>query len=1386
MKSQGRRLINKLFAVMLSLAVLAPYVPQAVIGADTAYAAPSGVVMLEDFENGLGNVRLEKKRVFDGSLSLESNPKYVRNGAYSARIDYDMIGIEDNPSQISIGAVPYTIPIQGYPQKIGMWVYANKDGHLLTTKFRDGNSSSFEMEHYADESVGIDWTGWRYLEVDIEQGKPAPIVLELFLQMKQRDIGKKNKGSIWVDDIRLIYDPVDEDTTVPTLAAVYPTPDQTVNAPISDISLAASDFGTGIDPASLCLTIDGRPFAPSAFENGVAVFSPGAAMGGGYHEAVAEARDLAGNPARIEYTFRVEHGERLAMTAPAEAKSGVPFHVLLQAQDISVAESVYATIQFDPATLQARNVAERADLIGVHADIDNVGGSVKFSAAGLNGASAAPLANIEFEVNRNAKMERGETYKSVRMIEGGLGYAGDVSIPSFAAPIRYGLGFAYQLEANGTSLGTESVFTVKDGNGAPVQGARIEFTDPNGPQTYVTVTAPQSKVYTNADSSSAVKLELGQGRQLLATVGATSGFVQAFLPDGSGMGWIPSADVQQEDLAQGIGLTDAQGQVRTKLATLAKGVWFLQAVKDNGLSERLTFAVVPQFGPERPLYVQTYVSEDMATKLSVAWQTAPSVPQNYIQYVKESELPQGNPELAEGHATAAAANSVLQLLSQTENGPKGEIRFHQAFVSGLQPSTKYYYRVGYEGHWSDWYGYSTAPSGQNTPVSFVFVTDSHTKEDNGLEIYQRLMGNVFENYPNTRFVMHGGDIVDNGGALNEWNRFWEASSIYATSVPSAQAIGNHDVKSEGKDVFTRGTGFPDNGPDSQKKYAYSFDTGNAHFVVLNSEATEENMIKQAEWLEADLAKSKKKWKVAMFHRPAYHTEAGRDKLIEYTQTYFAPILEKQGVDLVLVGHDHVYARTYPMKQGQPLKNGERGTLYLDGGASGWKFYDGTKYDYLDFVFDDNVAVYSAIEIGQDRIQIQARTENGDLVDDHTIVKKDPSPGTPSPGTPSSPSGGAKPNPQPDPSVNESGLPIRSVTDAEWAKAQSEGKLSITIAGTGGEVRLPANAGDALKNGGLELTVGGSLVLKLSPAQLRSAAAGLGSGEWLALEVVVDEAAKSAERVRQAQQKEKATLTQVAGAFRISLSSLDADGKREHKNGAANATLTIPAGTKNKLTGVYEIAADGTATYVKGKRTANGTEVDLVPGRTYMLLDYKMSYADLPSGHWAYEYVAQLAASRSVNGIDGERFAPNREVTRAEFTAMLVRELGLQASSQAGFADVAQGTWYAEAIAAAKEAGLVNGSSGSAFRPAAGISRQEMAAMIVRAYEILHGTAVQGANGGNTFSDMSGAQAWAKEAVAKAHELGLVNGSGNGKFRPLAGGTRAESAKLIVALLESRP
>lgn len=60
-------------------------------------------ILVEDFEDGINDVKFNPKRMYNATLHLEDNKKLVRNGQYSARIDYDMIGIVDNPSQIEVG-----------------------------------------------------------------------------------------------------------------------------------------------------------------------------------------------------------------------------------------------------------------------------------------------------------------------------------------------------------------------------------------------------------------------------------------------------------------------------------------------------------------------------------------------------------------------------------------------------------------------------------------------------------------------------------------------------------------------------------------------------------------------------------------------------------------------------------------------------------------------------------------------------------------------------------------------------------------------------------------------------------------------------------------------------------------------------------------------------------------------------------------------------------------------------------------------------------------------------------------------------------------------------------------------------------------------------------
>lgn len=177
---------------------------------------------------------------------------------------------------------------------------------------------------------------------------------------------------------------------------------------------------------------------------------------------------------------------------------------------------------------------------------------------------------------------------------------------------------------------------------------------------------------------------------------------------------------------------------------------------------------------------------------------------------------------------------------------------------------------------------------------------------------------------------------------------------------------------------------------------------------------------------------------------------------------------------------------------------------------------------------------------------------------------------------------------------------------------------------------------------------------------------------------------------------------------------------------------------------------------------------------------KLPFKDVPAGFWGANAIAYLYERRIVQGVNADTFDPLRTVTRAEFTALLARALGLPAAGHAsGFQDVAAGSWYEGAIAAAVDAGIVQGVSSTAFMPAAPVTREQMAALLVRAYQ--YRTGAQGMAGTPyTFADNGQISEWARPLVASAADLGLI--ARDDRFRPLASANRAESAQAIYNML----
>ncbi len=164
--------------------------------------------------------------------------------------------------------------------------------------------------------------------------------------------------------------------------------------------------------------------------------------------------------------------------------------------------------------------------------------------------------------------------------------------------------------------------------------------------------------------------------------------------------------------------------------------------------------------------------------------------------------------------------------------------------------------------------------------------------------------------------------------------------------------------------------------------------------------------------------------------------------------------------------------------------------------------------------------------------------------------------------------------------------------------------------------------------------------------------------------------------------------------------------------------------------------------------------------------------------WAREAVEKLAGSGIIAGVDGIHFEPGKAVTRAEFTTLLVKALGLRESAGADkiFNDIQTGTWYQGGVGAAYHAGLVKGYEDGAFRPEAAVTREETAAMLARAMKL------QTPEQEPPFTDREKIGSWARADVAAVYERGLIKGFPDGAFHPGEPAGRAESATMIYRML----
>ena len=295
-------------------------------------------------------------------------------------------------------------------------------------------------------------------------------------------------------------------------------------------------------------------------------------------------------------------------------------------------------------------------------------------------------------------------------------------------------------------------------------------------------------------------------------------------------------------------------------------------------------AYVASAQPHRILL--TFGDEDGATSRNVSWQCDSVVKPSWVELAADSDT-----------VRVEAQGEVFVSRS-------GRAAYYVARLRKLVPDKQYAYRVVTNGHASSWYGFITHLASRTSHLEFLYVGDV---QDTVGGAANRFLREAFSRHPRSEFLVCGGDLTERPTNQHWEETFRDLDSI-GQHVPLLCVTGNHDylkgviMRLERRFPLTLSY-FLDAKVDDNMVYTLNY--GPAQFFLLDSNREFFYLTTQRSWLERQLKASTAKWKIVVLHHPLFSLK-GNNNLIQ--RWMFNDLIEDYGVDLVLQGHEHAYAR----------------------------------------------------------------------------------------------------------------------------------------------------------------------------------------------------------------------------------------------------------------------------------------------------------------------------------------------------------------------------------------------------------------------------------------------------------------------------------------------
>jgi hypothetical protein len=259
------------------------------------------------------------------------------------------------------------------------------------------------------------------------------------------------------------------------------------------------------------------------------------------------------------------------------------------------------------------------------------------------------------------------------------------------------------------------------------------------------------------------------------------------------------------------------------------------------------------------------------------------------------------------------------------------------------------------------------------PFTFLVLGDGGDGSSSQYDVAERM-----EESP-ADLIVHTGDMNYLEGAAEDYDaHFFAPYARLIRRLVLWPCLGDNDMISNGRIPWYDAFHTPANNKNGKEEY-YSFDYGNAHFVVLDTSRSSSPGGAMYAFLERDLAKSDALWNFVFLHKPIYSSRAPR-------RLDLVPLIDRYGVDLVFNGEIHNYERTKPLRSDRVVGAGE-GTVYVTTGGGGRSI--GPAVSSSITAYTESAFHFTRVAIDGGALRLEMVRDDGKIRDTMTLTKRKP-------------------------------------------------------------------------------------------------------------------------------------------------------------------------------------------------------------------------------------------------------------------------------------------------------------------------------------------------------------------------------------------------------------